>query len=61
MKKPRYTVDMVNDIRDPSKNIGLNQTQVAAKHTLSTYEVAVIRALPAEVFILQFPTDMEQK
>jgi hypothetical protein len=50
MKKPRYTPEMIFDLRDPNKNVGLTAVQLAVKHDISPMEVGTIRNLPDEVF-----------
>ena len=50
MKKPRYTPEMVFDIRNPATNQNMTAVEVAVKYGISPMEVGTIRNLPDEVF-----------
>lgn len=50
MKKPRYTPEMIFEIRDENKNIGMTAAHVAAKYNISPTEISTIRNLPDEIF-----------
>lgn len=53
MKRPRYTPEMVYDIRHPTKNSSITASKLAAKYDISPTEISTIRNLPDEVFLTE--------